>query len=127
MATFNEMATADYQARLAADAAAEQSKRDALLLRAQQAALPLFTDITGKIVLDPTKDTVADVVSMSNGLVILHANDASAPMIHIAIYPDAQPVGRYLVQQDASGEWVRIGYVSDLDDIGRYLVTGALT
>ncbi len=126
MVTYTEYAAADYQARLAAEAAAEQAARDNLVARARSEALPLFTDHTGKVVLDPLTKTIADLADVPNGLVVLHPDDGSVPMVHFAVYPDRMPAELFIATADGNGGWTRGPAVADLDDVGEYLATGSV-
>lgn len=121
MATYRDYAVAACQNREAAEETARQAARDALVAAARQALVPVFTDTAGKLVADPVKITAPAAVDQAAGMVVLSTTDGS--QVSFAVYPNQDPVERWLVVED-TGRWRRVTQVVDLDDVGEAIAGG---
>lgn len=120
MGNYREDAIVEYQWRLADDAAKEAAKVTDLQTRAKQALIPVCTDHTGKLDIDPMSKTNVAQTDMVNKLVILTTNDGSN--VSFAVYPDNG--ARVFMAKQIGGEWTQGNRVLDMDDVGRELNGG---
>ena len=120
MATFRDDALAEYNWWVADQAAQEAAKITDLQTRARQALIPVMTDHTGKLALDPMSKTNINVTDMEDKLVVLTTNDGSN--VSFAVYPDNG--ARVFMSKLVDGEWIMGNKVIDMDDVGRELNGG---
>jgi hypothetical protein len=104
MATYADAALAAYQAQ-----------HTAYLTAVKERLLPLMTDATGKVVLDPIAKTEVVYDNEDAGLVVLHTTDGSD--LNFAVRGDA-PVQLVAL---VNGQWQRGPEVASLADVGAVL------
>lgn len=114
MATFRDTALAAYRG-LEAD----------WIARGREKLRPIFSDSTGKLLLDPVgKTTVSYKDREDSGLLVLTTSDGSN--LSFAVYPDRAGSDVALVRDDDDQglHWTRVRVVADLDDVGEAIADG---
>lgn len=123
MGKYRDAAIVAHNQELAEEEAAEKLEEASLVSRARSKAAPLWTDSTGKLVIDPLKETRVEETDKDSGLVILSVLDDSLTVAEIsfAVYPDDDSEIRVVSKVDGVWQGLYGDPVESLEDVGKIM------